>query len=153
MSKDSNAKKALKITPTKMVEGVARGAKSVTGKARKVTTNVVERTGGRYGKVTIKSKVTTGRFVPANSRGKKGMVKGTVQHVIPLGNGWMVKGADSHVITLVTDNKQQAIMIATAIAKNNGSQLKIHNQSGQAVELHTFIDGKKVKKKLEVAEK
>lgn len=57
-------------------------------------------------------------------------VSNGVEHVIPLGNGWVVKNSEATKFTVITDNKQEAITIARQIAKSKGSELVIHGKDG-----------------------
>lgn len=41
------------------------------------------------------------------------------QHVVPLGNGWAVKGEGNSKFTAITETKKDATTIARDIAKNN----------------------------------
>ncbi len=53
------------------------------------------------------------------------------QHVIPLGNGWAVKGEGSKKFTVITETQRDAITVARGIAKNNKSELVIHGKDGR----------------------
>ncbi len=53
------------------------------------------------------------------------------QHVLPLGNGWAVKGEGSKKFTVITETKKDAITVAKGIAKNNKSELVIHGKDGK----------------------
>jgi uncharacterized protein YdaT len=53
------------------------------------------------------------------------------QHVIPLGNGWAVKGEGSKKFTVITETQRDAITVAREIAKNNRSELVIHGKDGK----------------------
>ena len=53
-----------------------------------------------------------------------------IQYVLPLGNGWVVKGEQSAVFTAITDSKTEAIAIARTIARNNNLQLIVHGKDG-----------------------
>lgn len=53
------------------------------------------------------------------------------QHVVPLGNGWAVKGEGSKKFTVITDTQKDAITVAKGIAKNNKSELVIHGKDGR----------------------
>ena len=52
------------------------------------------------------------------------------QHVVPLGNGWAVKGEGSRKFTVITETQRDAITVARGIAKNNHSQIVIHRKDG-----------------------
>lgn len=53
------------------------------------------------------------------------------QHVVPLGNGWAVKGEGNSKFTAITETKRDATTIARDIAKNNKSELIIHGKDGK----------------------
>lgn len=53
------------------------------------------------------------------------------QHVVPLGNGWAVKGDGSKKFTVITETQKDAITVAKEIAKNNQSELVIHGRDGK----------------------
>lgn len=54
------------------------------------------------------------------------------QHVVPRPDGsWAVKGNGNTRATAVTGTKQEAINIARPIARNQESELVIHNRNGQ----------------------
>lgn len=53
------------------------------------------------------------------------------QHVLPLGNGWAVKGEGSKKFTVITETQRDAITVAREIAKNNKSELVIHGKDGK----------------------
>jgi hypothetical protein len=59
------------------------------------------------------------------------MSKGKNQHVAPHSNGWAVKGAGNSKATKVTSTQAEAIKIAESIARNQGSDTKIHGTNGQ----------------------
>ena len=53
------------------------------------------------------------------------------QHVVPLGNGWAVKGAGNERFTVITETKREAVEAARDIARNNHSELFIHGKDGR----------------------
>ena len=53
------------------------------------------------------------------------------QHVVPLGNGWAVKGEGSKKFTVITESQRNAITVARGIAKNNKSEIVIYNKDGR----------------------
>ena len=53
------------------------------------------------------------------------------QHVVPLGNGWAVKGEGSKKFTVITETQRDAITVARGIAKNNRSEIVIHGKDGR----------------------
>lgn len=53
------------------------------------------------------------------------------QHVVPLGNGWAVKGEGSKKFTVITETQKDAIIVAREIAKNNKSELIVYGKDGR----------------------
>jgi hypothetical protein len=53
------------------------------------------------------------------------------QHVLPHGINWAVKGAGSEKNTKIVPTQKEAISIAREIAKNQQSELVIHNKQGK----------------------
>ena len=61
------------------------------------------------------------------------------QHVTPHPNGgWQVKAAGSEKATIVTSTQSDAIKIAKRIAKNQGSEMFIHNKQGRIRERNSY---------------
>lgn len=61
------------------------------------------------------------------------------QHVTPhRGGGWQVKGAGNGRATVVTSTQEKAIQVGKTIAKNQGSELFIHNKQGQIRERNSY---------------
>lgn len=60
------------------------------------------------------------------------------QHVVPLGNGWAVKGEGSKKFTVITESQKDAITVAREIAKNNKSELVIHGKDGKIRDKDNF---------------
>lgn len=61
------------------------------------------------------------------------------QHVTPHKNGgWQVKGAGNSKATKFTKTQSEAIRIAKGIAKNNKSELLIHNTGGRIREKNSY---------------
>ena len=57
---------------------------------------------------------------------------GKNQHVTPHPDGgWQVKGAGSSRATVRTSTQREAINIARAISRNQGTELVIHRPNGQ----------------------
>ena len=63
---------------------------------------------------------------------------GKNQHVTPHANGWQVKGAGNQKATVVKPTQQQAINVAREIAKNQKSELVVHNREGQIRQKDSF---------------
>ena len=53
------------------------------------------------------------------------------QHVVPLGNGWAVKGEGNSRYTVITETKKDALVVGRDIARNNKSELVIHGRDGK----------------------
>lgn len=63
------------------------------------------------------------------------------QHVVPHGKGeWAVKGEGNERYSYITGTQEEAIELAKEIAKNQQSELFIHNRSGQIRERNTYGD-------------
>ena len=60
------------------------------------------------------------------------------QHVVPLGNGWAVKGEGNSRYTAITERKREATIIARDIAKNNKSEIVIHGKDGRIQDKDSF---------------
>ena len=60
------------------------------------------------------------------------------QHVIPLGNGWVVKTGNSKTFTVITDNKKEAVEIAKSIAKTKKSAVVVHGRFGAIERTEVF---------------
>jgi hypothetical protein len=61
------------------------------------------------------------------------------QHVTPSsGGGWQVKGAGNSKATKITNTQSEAIAYAKGIAKNQQSELFIHNQQGRIRERNSY---------------
>lgn len=63
---------------------------------------------------------------------------GKNQHVVPHSDKWAVKGEGNVKATKVTSTQKDAIAIATAIAKNNNSELVIHRPDGRIREKNSY---------------
>ena len=60
------------------------------------------------------------------------------QHVVPSDGDWAVKGAGAKRATAVFDTQQQAINLATRVAKNQGTELFVHDRQGQIRERNSY---------------
>lgn len=60
------------------------------------------------------------------------------QHVVPLGNGWAVKGEGNAKFTAITERKAEATSIAKQIAKNYHSEIIIHGKDGTIQNKNSF---------------
>lgn len=63
---------------------------------------------------------------------------GKNQHVISYLNGWAVKGEGNSKPTKITKTKAEAEQIAREIAKNQKSELIIHNKDGKISDKDSF---------------
>lgn len=64
---------------------------------------------------------------------------GKNQHVTPNKNGgWNVKGAGNAKATVNVSTQKEAIKIATGIAKNQKSEVVIHNREGKIREKNSY---------------
>lgn len=71
------------------------------------------------------------------------------QHVVPLGNGWAVKGEGNSKYTAITEKKGDATSIARDIAKNNKSEIVIHGRDGRIQDKDSYgNDPKSIKDKV-----
>ncbi|EKD40990.1 MAG: hypothetical protein ACD_74C00087G0003 [uncultured bacterium] len=59
------------------------------------------------------------------------MTNGKNQHVVKHPKGWAVKGEGNVKATKVTTTQKQAIEIAQDIARNQGSDTKVHGVDGK----------------------
>lgn len=53
------------------------------------------------------------------------------QHVVPHGGKWAVKGEGNEKNTRIVETQKEAIGIGRQIAKNNESELVIHDRKGR----------------------
>ena len=74
-----------------------------------------------------------GSTVATQQQGKREikMPRGKNQHVVPHPDGWAVKSAGSGRATKVMSTQGEAIKVAEGIAKNQGSDTKIHSRRGK----------------------
>lgn len=63
---------------------------------------------------------------------------GKNQHVTPKDGMWQVKGAGNSKATSIHQTQQQAIDAAKGIAKNQKSELFIHNREGQIRDRNSY---------------
>jgi uncharacterized protein YdaT len=68
------------------------------------------------------------------------------QHVVPLGNGWAVKGEGSSKFTVITETQKDAITVAREIAKSNKSELVIHGKDGKIRDKDSYSNDPKSSK-------
>ena len=60
------------------------------------------------------------------------------QHVTPRNGKWQVKGAGNGRATIITNTQKEAIEVGKAIAKNQGSELLIHDRQGRIRERNSY---------------
>ncbi len=60
------------------------------------------------------------------------------QHVVPHGKQWAVKGEGNEKYTAITQTQAEAINIAREIARNQQSELIIHNREGKIRDKDSF---------------
>lgn len=60
------------------------------------------------------------------------------QHVVPNESGWAIKGAGNIRATKILPTQKQAIDVARGIAKNQQSELVIHNKKGKIRDKDSF---------------
>lgn len=65
-------------------------------------------------------------------------MKGRNQHVIPLPEGWGVKGEGNLKYTAITSTRAEAEKIAREIARNQRSELIIHKRSGRIIDSDSY---------------
>lgn len=63
---------------------------------------------------------------------------GKNQHVVPLNDGWAVKGEGNENYTKTFEKKSDAIDYAKQIAKNQKSELIIHGKDGKIQERNSY---------------
>lgn len=73
--------------------------------------------------------------VDRNSKSRAGLLSEAhaienVQYVLPLGNGWVVKGSKATSFTAITDSKTEAISIARTLARTKHSEMIVHGRNG-----------------------
>lgn len=68
------------------------------------------------------------------------------QHVLPIGNAWMVKAANRAKFSLIAVRKGEAIAFARAIAKNTKSDLIIYGKKCQILKTISYKSLAKTKR-------
>ena len=66
------------------------------------------------------------------------MARKPSQHVVPHEDGWAVKKAGASRATIVTETQQEAITKAVEIAKNQETELMIHDRDGKIREKSSY---------------
>jgi uncharacterized protein YdaT len=66
------------------------------------------------------------------------MSKGKNQHIVPHGESWAVKSEGSSKASRVFETQSEAIARGKEIAKNQQSELFIHNREGQIRERNSY---------------
>lgn len=62
------------------------------------------------------------------------------QHVVPRSGNWAVRGAGNKRDTSVHETQQEAFEAAREIARNQRSEVFLHNRQGQIRERNTYGD-------------
>lgn len=63
------------------------------------------------------------------------MAKSKKAHVVPQNGGWAVRGIEDQRATSVFHTQSEAIKVAKQIARNLGTEVVVHNASGQISEV------------------
>lgn len=92
------------------------------------------------GKITSTTRRTIGQPRSRAVAGRAGKAGGkllagahaieNVQYVLPLGNGWVVKGSKATTFTAITDSKTEAISIARTLARTKHTEMVVHGRNG-----------------------
>jgi uncharacterized protein YdaT len=53
------------------------------------------------------------------------------QHVVPVGNGWAVKGQGAERISVITSSQREAIDYARQIARDAHAEIIVHGRDGK----------------------
>ena len=83
---------------------------------------------------TTRTKAIVGRTGKGNTAKSKANKTDDVQYVFPLGNGWVVKGANAATFIAIADSKTEAISIPRTLARTKQTNLIVHGKNG-AVEI------------------
>jgi len=60
------------------------------------------------------------------------------QHVIKAGKNWAVRGENNSRRTKITETKKEAVEKARQIAKNQKTELVIHNKDGKIIDKDSY---------------
>lgn len=82
-------------------------------------------------KSAIKSNTTRKKVARKKAVGKRRIIRGDIEYVLPLGNGWVVKNNSAKRFTTITDSKRDAINIARELARRHNNALIVHGRSGK----------------------
>ena len=66
-----------------------------------------------------------------SQKGRQTIRKGKKQWVVRIGDKWAVRGEGNRKLTRITDTRQEAIDIATRIARNQGAEIIIQGKHGE----------------------
>ena len=105
----------------KITNTTLKGRKVAKLPSKKRSTLVVSKKGVSPSRKKIVSGFNADSVTPSN---------GTIQFVLPLGNGWVVKSNRKVSFTAITDSKREAISIARNIARTKKTKLIVHGKSG-----------------------
>ncbi|MCK5019920.1 MAG: DUF2188 domain-containing protein [Candidatus Peribacteraceae bacterium] len=76
------------------------------------------------------------RYTQAVKRGRH--ILSTAQHVVPSEKGWAVKKAGAKKPSQICSTQKQAIKVATKTAKNQSTELFIHDRKGRIRERNSY---------------
>ncbi len=63
----------------------------------------------------------------------------TIQYVLPLGNGWVVKTNKAAKFFLITDSKKEAVDVARKLAMTKKSELIVHGKDGKIQVRESYV--------------
>ena len=104
-----------------MTNTTLKGRKVARQTSKKQSTVVATNKGASISRKKVVSGLNPGRLITSN---------GTIQYVLPLGNGWVVKSNRRVSFTAITDSKREAISIARNIARTKKTELIVHGKNG-----------------------
>ncbi|PKO14791.1 hypothetical protein CVU37_13905 [candidate division BRC1 bacterium HGW-BRC1-1] len=65
---------------------------------------------------------------------------GKNQHVVPHERGWAVMGDGNNRLTSIHGLQREAVAAARRIARNQGTDLLVHDRTGRITQWETMID-------------
>ena len=65
---------------------------------------------------------------------------GKNQHVVPHERGWAVMGDGNERLTSIHGQQRDAVAAARRIARNQGTDLLVHDRTGRITQWETLID-------------
>lgn len=84
----------------------------------------------------VKRDAASGQFTDVKKDGRP--FKSKNQHVVPTDNGWAVKGESNARNTKLFDTKEKAEVYGREIAKNQRSELVIHDKDGKIQNTNSY---------------